>query len=223
MKVFVVVPAFNEEKRIGKVVDRLKKSGYSNLVVVDDGSKDKTADIVGKNAFVLSHMFNRGQGAAIKTGIDFSLEKGADIIVTFDADGQFLVEDIKKVITPIMNKDADIVLGSRFLGKAINIPLLKKAVLKLGVFVVFLLYGIKITDSQCGFRAMSKKAAMKIHLVSDGMEHAADFFSEIMRNKLKYVEVPITVIYDKYSLGKGQDWTRSVDIGTKMLFKKFAR
>jgi polyprenyl-phospho-N-acetylgalactosaminyl synthase len=223
MNLFVVIPAFNEEKKVGKVISKLKDAGYSNIVVVDDGSKDKTFEIAQKGCFALSHMLNRGQGAAIKTGIEFALTKNADIIVTFDADGQFLVEDIKKIVEPVLNKKTDITLGSRFLGKAVNIPFSKKIVLKLGTLVVFLLYGIKVTDSQCGLRAISRKAAMRINLKSDRMEHAADFFSEIMRNKLKYMEVPITVIYNKYSLEKGQDWTRSISLGINMIFKKLAR
>jgi polyprenyl-phospho-N-acetylgalactosaminyl synthase len=223
MKTFVVIPAFNEEKAIGIVLDKLKRAGYSNVVVVDDGSKDKTFEIAKKKCYALEHTFNRGQGAALKTGIDFALSKGAEIIVTFDADGQFLVEDIKRIVEPVLTKKVDVVLGSRFLGKAVNMPFSKKLVLKLGIFVVFLLYGINVTDSQSGFRAMSKKAALQIKLTSDRMEHASDFFSEIMRNKLKYMEAPITVIYNRYSLKKGQDWTRSLDLGINMLFKKLTR
>jgi len=220
MKTFIVIAAYNEEQKLGKVLAELKKS-YKNIIVVDDGSTDDTFKIARKhNVIVLRHIINRGQGAALKTGIDYALMKKADIIVTFDADGQFLVSEIKDMIKPIKDKKADITLGSRFLGRAINIPLLKKIVLRLGILVVFLLYGIKITDSQCGFRAMSKKAAKKINITSDKMEHAAEIFSEIMRNKLKYKEIPVTVIYDKYSLKKGQSWSNSIGLGLRMLFKK---
>jgi glycosyltransferase involved in cell wall biosynthesis len=222
MNIFIVIAAFNEEKKIGSVLTELKNKGYKNIVVVDDGSTDKTFRISEKhNAFVLRHVINRGQGAALKTGIDFALTKNANIIVTFDADGQFVVDEIKKVITPIKKKNVDIVLGSRFMGKAVNIPILKKIVLKLGIFVVYFLYGISITDSQCGFRAMSNYAAKKIRLTSDRMEHAGEFFWEIEKNKLKYKEVPITVIYDNYSIKKGQNWLRSIELGTKMLLKRF--
>jgi len=221
MKLFIVIAAYNESKKIGSVLNDLKKK-YKNLVVVDDGSEDNTYEIAKKKkVYVLKHAVNRGQGAALKTGIDFALKKKADLIVTFDADGQFLVKEIKDIIEPIKKNKADVVLGSRFLGKAVNIPFLKKIVLKLGIFVVYVLYGIKITDSQSGFRAMSKKAAEKIKITSDRMEHAGDFFWEIMRNKLKYKEIPITVIYDKYSLKKGQKWTRSVVLGIKMLWRRF--
>lgn len=221
MKTFIVIAAYNEESKIGKVIDDLKKT-YKYIVIVDDGSTDKTYETsIKKKIFVLRHIINRGQGAALKTGIEFAIEQNADIIVTYDADGQFLVKDIQKVITPLQKKDVDVVFGSRFLGKAINIPFFKKIVLKLGVVVVYFLYGIKITDSQCGFRGLSRNAAKKINITSDRMEHAGEFFWEITKNNLKYKEVPITVIYDNYSMSKGQSWTKSLSLGIKMLIKRF--
>jgi polyprenyl-phospho-N-acetylgalactosaminyl synthase len=222
MKIFVVIAAYNEEKRIGRVINDLLKNKYTNIVVVDDGSTDNTFKII-KNTkvYALKHILNRGQGAALKTGIDFAISKNADVIVTYDADGQFLVKEIKKVIKPIIDEHYDVVLGSRFMGKTINIRPLKKIVLKLGVFVVYILYGIKVTDSQCGFRSFSKYSAKKIGLKSDRMEHAGEIFWEIKKNKLKYVEVPITVIYDKYTINKGQSWTKSIELGIRMLFRRF--
>lgn len=221
MEVFIVIAAYNEEKKIGSVLRELKKS-YKNIIVVDDGSKDNTYDVsLKEKVTVLRHVINRGQGAALKTGIDYALRKDADIIVTFDADGQFLASEISKIIRPVEKREADVSLGSRFLGKTINMPILKKIVLKLGVFVVFVLYGIKVTDSQCGFRALSKNAARKIRITSNGMEHAGEIFWEIVRNNLSYKEIPITVIYDEYSLKKGQPWTRSLKLGIKMLIRRF--
>ncbi|MEM3373705.1 MAG: glycosyltransferase family 2 protein [Candidatus Woesearchaeota archaeon] len=224
LKIFVVIAAYNEEKAISKVIEDLKKEGYHNIIVVDDGSSDKTYEIaLKKKVIALRHIINRGQGAALKTGIEYAIKKNADIIITFDADGQFLARDIKNMIKPIVNKEADITLGSRFLGKAINIPFFKKIILKIGVIVVYLLYGIKVTDSQCGFRAISLEAAKKIEITSDRMEHAGEFFSEIMRHRLTYKEVPITVIYSKYSVLKGQSWDRSFVLGFKMLLKKLLK
>ncbi len=221
MKVFIVIPAYNEAKKIGKVIDNVKKQ-YNNVIVIDDGSTDNTFEISkSKKIYVIKHITNRGQGAALKTGIDYALEKGADIVVTFDADGQFLVKDIKKVIEPVLNKKVDVVLGSRFLGKAINIKPSKKLVLKLGILVVYVLYGIKVTDSQSGFRALSRRAAKKINITCDRMDHAGEFFWEIMKQKLKYKEVPITVVYDEYALRKGQSWIKSIELGVKMLLKRF--
>lgn len=220
-KVFIVIAAYNEEKKIGSVLSDIKKKGFRNIIVVDDGSTDSTFAVCKRaKVNVIRHIINRGQGAALKTGIQYAVQKGAKVIVTFDADGQFLVNDINKVVAPVLNREVDIALGSRFLGKTINMPLLKEVVLKVGVIVVFLLYGIRISDSQCGFRALSKKAVLKMNLTSDKMEHAAEIFSEIMRNNLKYKEIPVTVIYDDYVLKKGQNWKQSLTLGLRMLFKK---
>ena len=155
------------------------------------------------------------------TGI--AIQQGADIIVTFDADGQFLCDDIKRVILPVLKKEVDIVLGSRFLGKAVNIGFMKKLFLKLGVYVVYILYRIKVTDSQSGFRALSKHAAEKINITSDRMDHAGEILWEIKKKELKYSEVPITVIYDDYSIRKGQRWHDGLKIGFKMLLKRVIR
>ncbi|MBN2421639.1 glycosyltransferase family 2 protein [Candidatus Woesearchaeota archaeon] len=220
-KTYIVIPAYNEQNSIKKVIQDLKKQGYMNIIVVDDGSIDKTGKIAKQQgAIVLSHLINRGQGAALKTGIDFALMKKADIIVTFDADGQFLAKDIKKVIMPVKKGNAEVVLGSRFLGKAKNIPLFKKIVLKLGVLLVFFLYGIKVTDSQNGFRAFSRHAASQIEIRSNKMEHAGEIFHEIKKNNLAFKEVPVTVLYTRYSLQKGQSWSRSIMLGLKMILKK---
>ncbi|MBU0757907.1 MAG: glycosyltransferase family 2 protein [Nanoarchaeota archaeon] len=223
-RIFVVIAAYNEQKTIGKVIMDLRKNGYNNIIVVDDGSKDKTSQIaLKKNVFVLRHKINLGQGAALKTGIDFALEKGADIIVTFDADGQFLSKEIQKVILPIKKDKYDVVLGSRFLGTAKNIPILKKIVLKLGVVVVYMLYGIKVTDSQNGFRALSRYAAENIEIQNNRMEHAGEILHQIKKKKLKFCEVPITVLYSEYALKKGQSWSNSFNLGMKMLWKKISR
>ena len=221
---YIVIPAYNEESSIGKVIEKLNKKNYKNIIVVDDGSKDKTSNIAKKkNVIVLKHIVNRGQGAALETGIEYALKKGAEIIVTFDADGQFLVKDIKKIVKPVKKGKVDVTLGSRFLGKAQNIDLLKKFVLKLGCIVVFFLYGIKVTDSQNGFRAFSRKAAKKINIKTDGMEHAGEILHELKLKKLKFKEIPVTVVYTDYSQSKGQSWTRSIKLGLKMLIRKLTK
>ncbi|MBD3203662.1 glycosyltransferase [Candidatus Woesearchaeota archaeon] len=222
--IYIIIPAYEEENSIGKVIDDLKKHGYENIVVIDDGSTDSTFQIAkDKDISVIRHVVNRGQGAALETGIQYALTKDPDIVVTFDADGQFLAEDIKRLCEPIKNKRADVVLGSRFLGKAKNIPLIKKIVLKLGILVVYLLYDIKLTDSQNGFRAFSGYAASKIDIKSNGMEHAGEILHEIKSKKLKYMEVPVTVVYTDYSISKGQKSSKSIILGLKMILKKLMR
>ncbi len=223
-KLFLVIPAFNEEKSIAKVVHDLQNHGFSNIVVIDDCSLDATAkEAMQAGATVLRHIINLGQGAALKTGNTYALEKGADIIVHFDADGQMQVSDIKKMIEPITEENVDITIGSRFLGKAENIDFGKKIMLKLARFVILVLYGLWLTDSQNGFRAMNKYAAGKIDITSNRMEHAGEILGEIKKKKLKVKEVPVRIIYTKYSMAKGQSWTKSFSLGTRMILRKIIK
>jgi glycosyltransferase involved in cell wall biosynthesis len=220
-KIFIVIPAYNEEKVIGKVITDIKKEGYKNIIVVDDGSVDKTKEVAKKKgATVLRHILNLGQGAAIETGLEYCRKVGADIVVTFDADGQFKTSEIKKVIEPIIKKKVDVVLGSRFLGKTVNIPFLKKLTLKAAVIFTDIFSNIKLTDTHNGFRAFSKNALKKIFINHSGMAHASDIIDQIKRYNLKYQEVPVTVFYTDYSLKKGQSIFNSIRILLDLLFEK---
>jgi len=223
MKTFIVIAAFNEEKTIEGVVKGLKEEGFDNIVVVDDGSRDNTAEIAKKaGASVLRHIINRGQGAALQTGIDYALENDADIIVTFDADGQHDPKDVKKVIKPIINKEADVVFGSRFLGKS-KVPFFKKMTLKGGIFFTWLFSGIWMSDVHCGFRAFSRNAAKKIRITYDRMEHASEIIDEVIAKKIRYKEVPVNVVYTKYAIKKGQSIFNSIKIASKLLFGRFLK
>lgn len=223
-KIVVVIAAYNEESMIDKVIKDLRKNGYKNIVVVDDGSSDKTFDVASKQGVnVLRHTINRGQGAALKTGIDFALAKGADILVTFDADGQHQAKEIEKMVKPIIKKEVDVTLGSRFLRDGSNVPLLRKLYLKIGVLVLFLMYGIKLTDSHNGFRAMSRHAAQTIEIKSDKMEHASEIPEQIRKKRLKYKEVPVTIKYTDYSTKHGQRSSNAFNIGIKMVLRKLMR
>lgn len=224
MKIFIIIPAYNEGKIIGSVIKNLFDNGYRNVIVVDDGSKDDTIEI-SKNAgaVVLEHIINRGQGAALKSGNLYALENGGDVIVHFDADGQMQVSDISKMIKPITDGKYDITMGSRFLGKAENIDLMKKIMLKLARILVYLLYGLWLTDSQNGFRAMNRKACSRIKIKSNRMEHAGEILGEIKKKRLRYKEIPVTIKYTNYSMNKGQHWTKSFKLGLKMIIRKLLK
>ena len=224
-KIFIVIAAYNEEKAIAKVIDDLHNHGYQNIIVVDDGSQDKTAPVAElKGATVLKHIINRGQGAALRTGIEYALDQGADIIITFDADGQHQAKDIKNLIQPIINNEADIVLGSRFLGDTkSNVPFWRKLFLKAGALSFRLMFGVKVTDSHNGFRALSRKAAQAIEITSDRMEHASQIIEEIAKKRLRYKEVPVTIIYTDYSKEKGQTTLNAFRILTKTILRKLLR
>jgi len=158
--VWIVIAGYNEEKAIGHVIDNLKAAGYYNSVVTDDGSRDRTQEVAQKHgAHALRHVINRGQGAALKTGIDYALLNHAKYIVTFDADGQHRVEDLQAMLKPVVDGDADITIGSRFLDKKSDIPLVRKILLKGSVLIIWLFYGVKMTDAHNGFRAFTAEAA----------------------------------------------------------------
>ncbi|MCK5107099.1 MAG: glycosyltransferase family 2 protein [Nanoarchaeota archaeon] len=204
MKIFIVVAAYNEEKRIEKVISDLKSHNYKNIVIVDDCSKDNTYSIAKKQkVHLIKHKINQGQGATLRTGINFALKNGADIVITFDGDGQHLASEIPKIIKPL-KKGYDIVIGSRFIDKKVKtkMPLKRKIELKGSVIILRIFYGLKVTDAHNGFRALSKKAAKKIKITCNRMAHASEIIYEIKRNKLKFKEIPVKIIYTKETLMK---------------------
>ena len=223
-KIYIVIPAYNEENSISGVIKDLKKHNYHNIIVVDDGSTDNTLKIARQSGnVVVRHPINLGQGAALRTGMDLALELGVDIIVTFDADGQHMAKDINKLIKPVISKEVDIALGSRFIDNSSNTPWLKKVLLKIGIILIFFMYGIMLTDTHNGLKAISRQAAQKISIESRGMEHASEIIGKIKANKIKFKEIPVTIRYSKYSIKKGQRISNSLNIFIKMLTKWFIK
>lgn len=223
MNVSIVTAAFNEEKNIRNVIDSLKNEGYSNIIVVDDGSKDKTYSVAkAQGVTVLKHIINRGQGAALQTGMTYALMNGAEYVVHFDSDGQHNAKEIKRMLTPIIKGEVDATLGSRFLKKQ-DIPLQRKITLKGGVIVLRAFYGAKLTDAHNGFRAFSRNAAKKVTITMDKMEHASEIIEKIKKKGIVYKEIPVTISYTEETLKmgrKGQGKFDSLSILFKMLLKK---
>jgi len=222
--IFIVIPAFNEGKNIGSVLLDLLHAGYSNIVVVDDCSEDNTLKVVsGFPVFLLHHAINRGQGASLKTGIDFALKEGADIIITFDSDGQHLVTDLPAMLEPITRKEADMTVGSRFL-KRTDVPFFRKILLKGSVGVLFLFYRIKMSDAHNGLRVLSRSAAEKISITCDRMAHASEIIEEMHKKGIRFREVPITVRYTNETLKKGHgSYLGAFKVLTAMALKKIGR
>ncbi|HEY4408129.1 MAG TPA: glycosyltransferase family 2 protein [Xanthobacteraceae bacterium] len=209
---WVICAAYNEATTIGRVVTELGRAGYQ-VVVVDDGSADQTRYIAAAaGAHVVTHPVNLGQGAALQTGIDYALAQGADILVTFDADGQHRVADIPVMVEALWRERADFALGSRFLGQTYNLPTLRRWVLYAATIFTRLTTGLRLTDSHNGLRALTRRGAAAIRLRQNRMAHASEILVEIAHSGLRYVEVPVTIEYTAYSLAKGQRLGDSVAI-----------
>ena len=202
-EVHIVIAAYCEDTAVGETVRGLR-TRYPKVIVVDDGSSDRTAaEAMRAGATVLRHVVNRGQGAALQTGISHALRVGARYIVTFDADGQHAVDDIPLLLEPLEAGCCDVVLGSRFLRSA-RIPLLRKLTLKAGVIFTRLVSGIRVTDTHNGLRAFTRDAAERIEIRLDRMAHASELLDQIGRSDLRWIEVPVEVRYTDYSKKKGQ-------------------
>jgi len=202
--VWIVMPAYNEAERIEQTLQLLTERGW-NVVLVDDGSVDDTASVAARYPiWVLRHPINCGQGAALKTGINFALERGAEVIVTFDSDGQHEVQEIPQMIAPVLSGDADVALGSRFLGEARDMPWTRRLTLKLAILFTRLTSGLMLTDAHNGFRAFSSGACQRIRIQQPRMAHASEILEAIARLNLRFVEVPVTITYRAETLDKGQ-------------------
>ena len=196
MKIVIGIPAFNEEKNIAAILIKLKKISQ-HIIVCDDGSNDLTATIAeGLGAIVIRHEKNLGYGAAIKTIFLKAQEINADVLTTFDADGQHRIEDIEKVLDPIKNNVADVVIGSRFLDNSQNIPKYRKIGIKAITELTNIAGGTKITDSQSGFRAYSKKILENIKPTESGMGISTEILIKTQKAGFKIIEVPITILYE---------------------------
>jgi polyprenyl-phospho-N-acetylgalactosaminyl synthase len=213
MKVLVVIPAFNEAPVIGEVIKDLKSQNSAwDVLVVDDGSRDETylrANAAG--AIVLRHKINRGQGAAVKTGIEFALNRGYQTVVFFDADGQMSAAEVGGFLDKIA-ESYDVVLGSRNLGQAIAMPVSRRLIKKLALWFSNLTTGLKLTDTHNGFQAWRIEALRQINLTQDRYAYASQLLSEISRLNLKYCEIPVTIKYTDYSRQKGQSWLGAFNV-----------
>jgi polyprenyl-phospho-N-acetylgalactosaminyl synthase len=218
-KVWLVIPAFNEAAVIAETV-RAARSVVENAVVVDDCSSDATgAEALAAGAHVCRHPVNLGQGAALQTGIDYAVARGAERIVTFDADGQHRPSDIITLLATMDQRRCDVVLGSRFLGEACGISQKKRLFLQLATIYTKATTHLSITDTHNGLRVLSRRAAKKIRLKQNRMAHASEILNQIADEKLSYVEAPCTITYSDYSKAKGQKMTGAFTI----LFDLFLR
>lgn len=221
-QVFIVVPSFNEGKQIRQTLEPLIQNGYS-VVLVDDCSTDNTSSVIADLPIhYLQHPINLGQGAALQTGMEFALQCGAKYVVHFDADGQHDYRELPLMLQPLMNGEADVALGSRFMRPAdiAAIPLLRRLILRVAIIVNGLLTSLWLTDAHNGFRAFTAKAAGCIRLTENRMAHATEILSLIKQQSLRVKEVPVHIEYSNYSKAKGQSSMNSINILIDLLLNK---
>jgi ADP-ribose pyrophosphatase YjhB (NUDIX family) len=223
-KAVFIIPVYNEAQVIESVVNSVLKH-YSNVVCVNDGSRDTSSDqILKTRAYLIEHPINMGQGAALQTGIEFArLLPGVKYFVTFDADGQHRLEDVQSMLRDMKKGDYDIILGSRFLGKAVGISRSKFIVLKLAILFSNFTSGVKLTDTHNGLRVFNRRVAEEIQITIPDMAHASEILEIIAQNRYRYKEAPVTIEYTDYSRSKGQSLINAVNIGFDTLLRKLTK
>lgn len=219
---YVIIPVYNEETVIDEVLTGIKRQ-FSNIICVNDGSSDESLKVIQKHGVkVVSHKINLGQGAALKTGIDYVLqETDAKYLITFDADGQHDVNDAGRMLATIRkDSNLDIVLGSRFLGLAQGMSLARRVLLKAAIKFTNITTGIKLTDTHVGLRVFNRRFAKNLNLRCKGMAHASEFVYKIADKDFKYKEIPVTITYSDYSKAKGQSNLNALSILKELYFTK---
>ncbi|GAB89292.1 glycosyltransferase family 2 protein [Gordonia rhizosphera] len=212
--VWLVIPVFNEGQVIREVAANAAKT-FPNIVCVDDGSSDDSADeIRAAGVHLVRHPVNLGQGAAIQTGVEFARARpGARYFVTFDADGQHQVEDVVAMVSRLRTEPIDIIVGTRFAeGRSESVPLVRRMALRTIVFLSPRTRRLGLTDAHNGLRAFNKTVADQLDLLMNGMSHASEFVTLIDHHHWRVAEQPVTILYTDYSRAKGQSLINGVNI-----------
>ena len=224
-KQIIVIPAYNEEATVAQVVREAVRVADA-VVVVDDGSRDRTSALAGEaGAIVVRHAVNRGLGGALGTGIAAAVKLGADAVVTMDADGQHRAADAARVFERIGKGDVDFVIGSRMIpgdgAGAGKMPIHRVLFNAVGNALTYLLFGVWVTDSQSGLRGLSRRAAETVDLRTNGMEVSSEFIKEARERRWQLAEISIPAIYTEYSLSKGQSFLVGVKTAAKLILRRF--
>ncbi len=219
--VWVIVPTYNEAAVVRSVVEQLRRD-FPNVVGVADGSTDGSpAELLAGGARLVRHPINLGAGAAYQTGIEFALrDPGAELFVTFDADGQHRVEDAVAMVEYLRGVDTEVLIGSRFLGSAEGMTRSRRALLRAATVFERVTSGVALTDAHQGLRVFRRSFAEVLQLKSHDMAWASEFLTRISQHGTSYAEFPVTVRYTDYSRSKGQRSINSVNIGLDIVLNR---
>lgn len=216
----VVIPAFNEGTVIADVVERVRKVGFEQIVVVNDGSMDDTASKArAAGAVVISHLVNRGAGAGSQTGIMYARRMNISYLVQIDADGQHFPEDIQILAEQMETDQADIIIGSRFLRSNKDIPMIRVVYNKISNVFTNWFCTRWYSDTQSGFRMLNRNAIESLDLHIDGFGYCSEMIILGEKSGLTIREVPIRVVYTAYSMSKGQDLSMGINTAMNILWK----
>jgi glycosyltransferase involved in cell wall biosynthesis len=221
-QVFVIIPAFNEQRVICSTIQPLIEHGYT-VVVVDDCSRDNTWDILTTLPVIrIRHSINLGQGAALETGMEYARRHAAACVIHFDADGQHDWSQIPELLKPIEDGQAEVVFGSRFMKAehAASVPKIKRLLLKGGIIISGLSSGVWLTDTHNGFRALSSRALHSIHIKQDGFAHATEILQQVRHARMPYREVATHIRYTDYSKAKGQSSWNAINLLVDLIVKR---
>ncbi len=223
--VAIIIPVYNEGQVVKQTIAEVQKQ-FPLIICVDDGSKDNSREqISSTKAQLVSHPINLGQGAALQTGIEWAVRnKKVDYFVTFDADGQHDLKDVIAMLDHIKQTKLDIIMGSRFLGKAaVNMSRAKRAVLKAGIWFSNFTSGIKLTDTHNGLRVFNRHVAENINLSMPDFSHASEILERIAEKQFTYEEIPVTIHYSDYSKAKGQSMFNAINIAFDTFMRKVSK
>lgn len=215
-----MIPVYNEAEVVEGVLKEVLAE-HPLVVCVDDGSRDdSSARIEAAGAVLVRHPVNLGQGAALQTGIEFALRyPSVEYVVTFDADGQHQLADVRRMLDRLRREDVDIVFGSRFLDGRTEVGRLKRWVLKLAVAYTNASSGVHLSDAHNGLRVFRRNVAEALDIRQAGMAHASEIVTTVARHRFRYAEEPVHILYTEYSRSKGQHLLNSVNILFDLLFR----
>ncbi len=218
----VIIPTYNEELSVlTRVVNEVLKRGFC-VLVVNDGSDIPYIFHKNDRFKVINHEVNLGQGEALNTGVKYALKNGFDYCITFDGDGQHDPNELDLFLQNMIEEPVDILLGSRFLiQNSTNVSYSKKIILKGGILLNYMLSGLYLTDSNCGYRMFNKRAMNSMNFKAKRMGHASELMWLIKYNKLIYREIPVNVLYTDYSVKKGQNIKRVIPVTAEVLREYF--